>query len=63
MELECELVGGRAALQTLLSNENALHKTCEEQQSFLQELNEKHKRIEEYSSRSVRISKISFLSN
>ena len=55
MELECELVGGRAALQTLSSTQSELCATCEQQQSLLQELHEKHKRIEEYTSRTVRI--------
>lgn len=55
MELECELAGGRAAMQMLLSTENTLHATCEQQQSLLQELHEKRKRIEEYASRTVRI--------
>lgn len=53
MELECELVGGRAALQTLSSVENTLHTACEQQQSLLQELHEKHSTIEEYASRTV----------
>lgn len=55
MELQCELAGKRAALQTLLSNEDSLCTVREQQKSLLQELHEKHKRIEEYKARTVRI--------
>lgn len=55
MELECELAGGRGALQTLSSIEGTLHEACEQRQLLLQELHEKQKGIEEYSSRTVRI--------
>ena len=60
MELECQLAGSRAALQTLLSIENTLHGVYEQQQSLLEELHKKRKRIEEYSSRTVRISATPF---
>ena len=56
MELECELAGSSAALQTLSSIENTLQAKSEQQQSVLQELHEKRKRIEEYTTRTVRIS-------
>jgi len=58
MELECELAGSSAALQTLSSIENTLQAKSEQQQSVLQELHEKRKRIEEYTTRTVRISLI-----
>ena len=56
MELECELAGAGAALQTLSSCESSLQTACEQHQSLLQELHDKRKRIEEYESRTVRIS-------
>lgn len=55
MQLECELAGARAALQTLVSTESSLHEAYAQQQAPLQELHQKQKRIEEYTSRAVRI--------
>ena len=55
MQLECEVAGARAVLQTLTSTESSLHEACTQQQALLQELHQKQKRIEEYASRTVRI--------